>query len=136
MDEIIHSLTPGLEREEGVEYGMGVDRIMSIEPLLRHATEEYRLHKAIVGGRGIDVMVRRIINHLSRHIQEILEARLPAGRTPSVPLDLLAHHLAGVVMTLLRWWVDNKKPYSPEQMDDMFQDMVMPGVNAILNRAN
>ena len=33
---------------------------------------------------------------------------------------------------LLKWWLDNKMPYSPERMDEIFQQLAMPGVRNIL----
>jgi len=33
---------------------------------------------------------------------------------------------------MLTWWLDNDMPYTPEQMDTLFQQLVRPGVQATL----
>ena len=59
-----------------------------------------------------------------------LQAMLPAGQTPKVPIPVLAHYVSGTFINLLKWWVDNKMTYSPEQMAEMVETLVMPGVQA------
>jgi hypothetical protein len=40
--------------------------------------------------------------------------------------------MAGTLLMLLKWWLDNKMPYSPENMDEIFQQLVMPSSRNIL----
>ena len=44
----------------------------------------------------------------------------------------LADYLAGAVLNMLTWWLDNNMPCSPEQMDVLFKQLVQPGVEATL----
>ena len=133
MGEVVHSLIGSVETSpmEDKENRKSC-RILSTLPIFRHAQEQYRLHKAIVAGRGMDVTIKTIHNHLSGHIQEKIERLLSDGQTPSVPLPVIANYLAGTLLTLLTWWLDNNMPYPPERMDEMFQELAMPGVWAAL----
>jgi hypothetical protein len=51
---------------------------------------------------------------------------------PSIPLAILSYSMAGTLLILLKWWLDNKMPYSPEHMDEIFQQLVMPSARNIL----
>jgi hypothetical protein len=44
----------------------------------------------------------------------------------------MAAYIGGSLLTLISWWLDNKSPFTPEQMDEMFQQLIMPGVLATL----
>lgn len=133
MDDIVHSLIADVGHASGLKSATAGDhQILCVEPLFQHAKEQFRLHKAIMGGQGIEIIVRKIQTHLSQHIQVQLEHNLVENRAPSVPTPILAYHLASGVMTLLRWWLDNNKPHSPAEMDRIFQEMTMPGVWSIL----
>jgi AcrR family transcriptional regulator len=133
MEEVVHSLIRGVENSPMEDEGNGEShRILSTLPIFRHAQEQYRLHKAMVAGRGSDVIMKIIQNHLSHHIQEQIELLLPDGQTPSVPPPVMANYLAGALLTLLVWWLDNNMPYPPERMDEVFQELAMPGVWAVL----
>lgn len=136
MEEVVHSLISAVETSPIGTEGHGKSRrILSALPIFRHAQEQYGLHKAIVAGRGMDMMVKTIQNHLSSHIQEQIERLLPKGQPSSVPLAVIATYLAGTLLTLLTWWIDHNMPYSPERMDEMFQELAMPGVWAAIEQS-
>ena len=124
MDDILHSLILTLEHPDNCDH----QKILSTEPLFQHAQEEFPLHKAIMGGQGINLMIQKIQRHLGQHVEEELKKWLHNDQEPDVPLSLLGHHVASVLLTLLRWWFDNNKPYSPARMDGIFQKLVMPGI--------
>lgn len=129
MEEVVHSLVYDVENPVEAEGGMREGRrILSSLPIFRHAQEEYDLHKAIIGEGGIDVIMKSIRDHLSSHIQEQIEGLVPEGQSPSVPPPVMANYLAGSLLTLLTWWLDNDMPYPPERMAGMFQELAMPGV--------
>ena len=41
-------------------------------------------------------------------------------------------HMAGALLTLLKWWLAHDMPYTPARMDALYRQLVMPGVNAVL----
>jgi Transcriptional regulator C-terminal region len=51
-----------------------------------------------------------------------------------VPLAVMAQYLAGAFLNLLKWWIEAEMPYSPEQMDEIFQQLALPGVWATIER--
>jgi AcrR family transcriptional regulator len=133
IEEVVHHLIGSVDNAPMEAEGNGAShRILSTLPIFRHAREQYRLHQAMVGGRGLEVIIKTIQIHLSSHIQEQIELLLPAGQTPSVPPPVIANYLAGTLLTLLTWWLDNNMPYPPERMDEMFQALAMPGVWTVL----
>jgi len=48
-----------------------------------------------------------------------------------VPLPVLACSLAGSLLVLLKWWLDNKMPYPPERMNAIYQQLVMSGIRSL-----
>lgn len=52
--------------------------------------------------------------------------------TATVPQSLLEDYLADTLMTLIKWWFKDGMKYTPEQMDTIFQQLVTPGVLAVL----
>ncbi len=133
MEEIVHRLVWEVEKSpSGKETEEAQPRILSTLPIFQHAQEQFDLHKAVVGGKGIDVIVSAIQNHLCHHIQEQIEKLHPATEGPMIPPVVTANFLAGSLMTLLIWWLNNDMPYEPQQMETMYQKLTMPGVWASL----
>jgi len=60
---------------------------------------------------------------LSRTIEQALASTYAEKRSPSVPLAVVAQYLAGAFLSLLKWWIETEMPYSPERMDEIFQQL-------------
>ncbi len=133
LEEVVHNLMRGMEATAGETQGIATTRrILSALPMFTHAQEQYELHKAIIAGRGVDVILKTIQRHLSLHLEEELIQHLPAGHTPTIPLNVVATYLAGTLLNLLIWWLEQNLPYSPQRMDEIFQELAMPGVWGVL----
>ena len=84
------------------------------------------------GGPGFDVLTKDGHAALSAKFQERFTLLLSGRPEPSIPLVVLSYSMAGTLLILLKWWLDHKIPYSPEHMDEIFQQLVMPGARNIL----
>lgn len=136
MAELVHSIiwrVESLPKDEGKGES---SRILSTVPLFQHTQTHHRLYQAMVGKQGIDVVIKTTHNHLSGHVQEQLTQLLPEDQNPSVPLPVIANYLAGTLLTLLTWWLDHDMPYPPERMDEIFQQLTIPGVWLALGITN
>ncbi|KAB8141698.1 TetR/AcrR family transcriptional regulator [Chloroflexia bacterium SDU3-3] len=99
--------------------------------IFAHAQASFTLYRSLVFVPGLDL--------LSRSAQAALASKLhgrlllvPTAAACDLPLVLLAESMAGGLLLLLRWWVDQQQPFTPAQMDEVFQRLVMPGVRSAL----
>ena len=104
----------------------------SLARFFQHVQEHHQLYKALVHGGGIDRLFKKSHQHMRRNIEQHLAALIPAGQAPAAPLPLVADYLAGAILSMLTWWLDNEMPYTPEQMDTLFQQLVRPGIQTTL----
>lgn len=98
--------------------------------LFRHVGEEYELYKALLWSSGIDLLIKHLQKSLSQRIEQGLKE---SGKEFDVASPILANFVAGSFLTLLRWWLDNKMIYSPEQMDEIFQKLTMAGIEEAID---
>jgi AcrR family transcriptional regulator len=103
------------------------DLQLDTAPLFRHAQGHYDLYRTLVWGSGFEILTRDGLAALSAKFQESFSLLLIGKPEPSIPLGVLSYSLAGTLLILLKWWLDNKMPYSPEYMNEIFQQLVMPG---------
>lgn len=107
-------------------------KMLSTVDFLRHVMENKELYKAMLGGQGTNILFNKGQAVMSQKIEMHL-ALLPMEKTElSVPLPVLTNFLAGSFLILLKWWFEHKMTYTPEQMDDMYQQLVMPGTLNVL----
>ena len=124
--EVFHGqLEPG---EDGQEIG---DVLLSSLHVFEHAQENYRLYKALLGGDGINLILRTSQKQLNDEVLQRLNGRMNASQLEVVPPNILANHLSSSLLSLLTWWLDHDMPYSPEEMEEIYQRLVKPGADSI-----
>ncbi|MFT3894333.1 MAG: TetR/AcrR family transcriptional regulator [Anaerolineales bacterium] len=98
--------------------------------LFQHVQQQWKLYKLLSWEAGNTLH----INHLQKSISDQIEQRIKADeKNYELPIPVLANFLAGSLLSLLKWWLDNKMEYSPEQMDEMFRKLALPGIIQITN---
>jgi AcrR family transcriptional regulator len=93
--------------------------------LFRHVGEEYELYKSLLWGPGIDLLIKHLQKSLSKRIEQGL---MDSGKEFSVPNPILANFIGGSFLTLLQWWLENRMIYSPEEMDEIFRELTLAGI--------
>jgi AcrR family transcriptional regulator len=118
LDRVIELLSQRIPGQEEIPFFPSLG-------LFRHVGEEYELYKALLWTPGIDLLIKHMQKSLSQRIVQGLEK---SGREYEVPLPILATFIAGSFLSLLKWWLENKMIYSPEEMDKIFKSLTMAGI--------
>jgi AcrR family transcriptional regulator len=101
--------------------------------LFRHIQEQYRLCRALMRGQGIDLVMRTIRARLSERVEQELRRVLPAPINPTT-VTVTAQAVVGTFLALLQWWLEMEMPLRPEEMDAYFRQLVLPGVQQLVER--
>jgi AcrR family transcriptional regulator len=126
---ILDSMTSAME--------MGKSDPLNLLPgveLFEHIQKHYSMFKALTSGHGFDLFFKKAQDYWSEKMNSGLQAMLPPNQTPQVPIPVIAHHISGTFVNMLKWWIDNKMPYTPEQMIKIVEILVMPSVEAGLKQ--
>jgi AcrR family transcriptional regulator len=109
------------------------DQLLPSLELFRHVEEQQAFYPALVRGLATDPHYQAV--HRLLRDRAAKQLALAAGsRTLGVPPEIIADYLAGTLLTLVHWWLDHGSPYSPEQMEAYFLQLVMPGVRTLLHQ--
>ena len=98
--------------------------------LFEHLQVAQPFYKGLVRSRKAEA----VFSTGTQYLSERLEASL-AGYVkyePAIPTAILANYLASQLFVLLKWWLDDGMPYSPQRMDDIFHRLVNPTFLAAL----
>ncbi len=107
-----------LTEEAGRELSLGI---------FRHAASHQPLFKAMLGRQGGEVVMRYASSYLSQVARAYITTLL-GGRKPRIPEDLLVHYLVSSFLSLLTWWLDEGFSLSPEEINQAFWDLAIPGL--------
>lgn len=93
--------------------------------LFQHVGEEYELYKALLWTPGIDLFIKHMQTSLTQRIEQGLER---SGKEFDIPGPILANFMAGSFLTLLKWWLENKRIETAEEMDRVFKSLILSGI--------
>lgn len=96
-----------------------------------HIQAQSPILKIIAKDSAMDLAMKTLHGILHRDMQARIRDHLPAHDGASIPPSLIIDYLADSLMTLLKWWVNHDMPFSPQKMDEIFQQLVMTGVPVI-----
>jgi len=119
LDRVIEALSHQIPEQEEMPFFPSLG-------LFRHVSEQYELYKALLWTPGIDLLIKHMQKSLSSRIEQGLQQSKKEWETP---LPILANFIAGSFLTLLKWWLENKMIYSPEEMDQIFKRLIRSGAD-------
>jgi AcrR family transcriptional regulator len=102
--------------------------------MFQHAEGQRSLYKALAGKQGGNIVITYIQKYLFTYLHTHLKQAL-TKRKNGIPPEILAQYLSSSFISLLTWWLDTDSPYSAEQMNDYYQQLVQPGVDLIMQAA-
>ncbi|OGW38562.1 MAG: hypothetical protein A2010_01995 [Nitrospirae bacterium GWD2_57_9] len=122
MMEKQHRSVAGKARGKGAGFNLSLE-------LFRHAQENHRLYKAMVGKRSGQMIIRQAHKYLSGLLKEHI-APLANTKKSAVPVDLTVDWLVSSFLSVLTWWLDRNMPCTAEKIDELFRQLTMPGIQA------
>jgi len=128
-DEFLEAIANVLTRSQDKS-----DRVAPVREFFAHVAEGRRLYDALVESGRIHNFFELARGHFARGIEGRL-AELPrSGALAPATRPLVAHALAGSLLSLLTWWIDHGMTTPPAEMDALYHDMVWSGVSASAGR--
>lgn len=122
----LHRQTLSAE-ESQVEHG---HLLHSLE-FFTHACDNKELYMAMADSGGGDLIMDIARQHMQNHIQVHLNQYPSIG--DQIPLPVITNFLAGSLLSLITWWLEQDLPYSSQEMDSMFNSLAMPGITNLLS---
>ena len=77
-----------------------------------------RLYPIFQGENSLPIL-RRMRELNAQEIEANLRTAF-AGADSTIPLHMLANYLAGAHIALLQWWLDKRRPYTPQELAHTF----------------
>lgn len=114
--------------------GAGYELLPSLE-LFRHTQQMHQHFQVLLKGQSGEMLMKTAQALLSRNIEQSLASACAGKRSSSIPLTVVSQYLAGAFLNLLKWWLEAEMPYSPEQMDEIFRQLALPGVRATVGES-
>jgi AcrR family transcriptional regulator len=101
-------------------------------PLLQHIQSNLRFCRALLGTQSGAIVEPRIQHILADLVRGEIVAYVSPGAALAVPLDVVVEYTVSAYLGLLRWWMGQPTPSSPEEIDRQFRTLTLPAITAAL----
>ena len=95
--------------------------------IFRYVQQQSEVVRVLLSSRGSTTLVQRIIE---AGTESVLRQNTPLEGA-AVPMEIAAYHLVASSLALLQWWVEHDMPYPPEQMGNIYNDLIVRPTSAI-----
>ena len=126
-------------------FQQSVDQLLSVLQLLgdkkspvkegqvvfEHVAAHHDLYQVFLKGEGTQVLVDQI----QREAVKELVMRF-ARSTSDMPAAILANHVVASIIALIKWWLRNDMPFSPERMGAIYADLIIRPVQQHLGASD
>lgn len=89
--------------------------------LFEHVAEHQQFYKLMLCGEGIGRFQKLVKDYVADIAESKMHKFTPAHRQLTVPAAMHVQSLAGAVLSILTWWLENDMPLSPHQMAQYLQ---------------
>ena len=97
--------------------------------LFDHLKDVQPFYRGLVRSRKSEALWKTGTEYLSQKLGAGLQANLKYH--PSIPIPILGNYLAVELFALLKWWLDEGMPHTPERMDQIFHELVNPAFRSL-----
>jgi len=99
--------------------------------LFRHIQESPKIFRVLLLDDNLSFILEPVMKMARQKNEEILN-NAPA---PNIAVPIVANHIIASTFALMRWWLENDMPHSPEEMGEIFKNLiVLPTWLALTNK--
>ena len=91
--------------------------------LIEHAHEQRKVFRSLIGRRSGYVVQQRFREMVIR----LITAELPAAAR-TYPRGAVARWLAGAIVELMSWWIEQRTPLPPQELAALFNELSRPAL--------
>ena len=103
--------------------------------IFHHAAENEELYRIVLHGEGVDQASQRLQEMMTRAVMAFFDPKLgdESGQVSlQFPVDLFGNYFAGALLGMIKWWLEEGRAYTPEEMEGIFFQMFLPGASQVI----
>jgi AcrR family transcriptional regulator len=112
--------------------------LILLEGAFRYFEEHHVLYRRLLSDKSALVVTTSMNEVLSEVIGDQMRQFVPPGSVQQKSdvqlLEVVVQHIAGSLLRVIKWWLDNDMPFPPDHMARLHVSLIQPGlVNTLLN---
>jgi AcrR family transcriptional regulator len=131
----IHDMLGSVQATGVPTSGKGYERVIRFSlPVFEHIHQHRRTVGAKMGSKGRAILHEHLQQVLAELIADDVRKYLQGRRKTAgqIPPELLVQYVASTFILVLNWWVENRSPLPPKEVNDLFRALILPTLAAAL----
>jgi AcrR family transcriptional regulator len=100
--------------------------------IFQHFGDHHRLYRVLLTEKGAVMVFPRLLEILTQIAEQDVILRDVDQPKTGISTKFVAHYVAGAVLGLVVWWLQNNRPYSAEKMAIIYGHLMDPGATKVL----
>jgi len=93
-----------------------------------HAYDHRDVYRSLVHGIGWTIVRQKMEAMIAELVQKEVKPYYNKLKSPDMPLELFVLYIVSVFFSLLTWWIDKRKDFSPQEIDNCFRELIIPAL--------
>jgi AcrR family transcriptional regulator len=102
--------------------------------LFEHVQQHEQYFRAMLRGHTSALFWEAAQTAIAQSIEQSLRKSHLDNVSPAISWAVIGQCLAGAILALLKWWLETETPYSPAQMERIFERLALPGVREAIGK--
>lgn len=104
-------------------------KLLPVIELFDHFRENSKPLKGLMKAESSVLFFEKVQSYWNKSIEDYLKKKMPKDTEPKIPFVILSNHITSTLIQLIKWWINNKMPYTSVQMDQYFQFLINPCID-------
>ena len=93
--------------------------------LFEYLQDHFELFQRLVDARTSRRVFRKLKQKMIEIIQQNASTLYATATDPQIPFEILVNHTASATLELVIWWLENRMPYDPLKMAQIFEQLIV-----------
>jgi AcrR family transcriptional regulator len=103
-----------------------VDDLPNTQILFEHVQENSNLYRVLLFSN------RGLVQPLKDFAVQEFKANYGTFLETDIPFEIITNHMISSIITLLRWWLENDMCYSPKEMGDIANRLIIQPIRSLI----
>lgn len=132
LSECVEMIFESLNKPFGVtESSSSSSSPIPAAALLMHIEENKKVIKGIMLSEGGEIFLDRFKEYWGVQIDSYFDRVFGRSAKTAIPRDVVINHVSGSFIELVRLWLKDDCPYSPQEMEDYYCQLVLPSLASV-----
>jgi AcrR family transcriptional regulator len=131
----IHDMLRSVQSPTSPSSAKSYERIIAFSlPIFEYVQQHRGMGEARMGARGRAIIHEHLRKVLAELIADDVRKQVQGRRKAAgeIRSDLLVQYVASTFILVLNWWVENRSPLPPKEVNDLFRALIVPTLAATL----